>query len=207
MTRVVGIDSTFEDEVAICEAHRAAEVYPHFATNGHPLVRLVGAEATRPRLRTALQAADVRLLTGSGHGEADVFTGDGRRAVLRIGSYQPAEVAGRIVHLLACSSAASLGADLVSNGCRAFFGYNTEFAFPADAADIFLECDSEIDRALAEGETAAEGYARAFDAFTDRAAVLEQAGQIFLAALAVTLRDSLCAPSVDRRWGDPDARL
>jgi hypothetical protein len=207
MTRIIGVDSTFEDEVAICEAHRASEVYPHFEAEGHPLARLVGTAATRARVKAALGAPDVRLLTGSGHGESDRFTGDERRPVLRVGAYEPSEVAGRIVHLLACSAAAPLGEDLVAKGCVAFFGYATEFAFPADTADLFLECDSEIDRALAEGETAETAYERAFDAFTDRAVALDAAGQTFLAALALTLRDSLCAPSVDAKWGDPEARL
>ncbi len=112
-----------------------------------------------------------------------------------------------MVHLLACYSALALGPDLVAHGCSAFFGYDTAFVMPLGRPAIFLECDAVIDRELAAGRTAAAVYERAHRAFTKRIAQLLAVKQPYLAAILEYNRDHLCAPSTDRRWGDPDATI
>ena len=57
---------------------------------------------------------------------------------------------------------------MVKHGCLAFFGYDVQFTFPTKTADVFFECDSEIDRAFAEGITAEEVYQRVQDLYERR---------------------------------------
>lgn len=207
MSIILAIDSTSDDTVEVCEAFRADEVYPAFGTAGHEVRRLVNGTSTRPALAQALSKADVDMLSGSGHGLPDTFTGESKAPVLKVGQYEAAEVKDKIVHLLACLAGQELGADLVSNGCRAFFGYQIEFAFPLAAPHFFLRCDAEIDLALAEGATAGQAYQRAFAEYTSRALAVQQLGQPHMAAFLLLLRDNLVAPTVDAKWGDHNASL
>jgi hypothetical protein len=36
----------------------------------------------------------------------------------------------KIAHFLSCKTAVSLGPDMVSRGCSAFFGYDIDYSFP-----------------------------------------------------------------------------
>jgi hypothetical protein len=99
--------------------------------------------------------------------------------VYSVGNYSPEEVQGKIVHLLSCETAGKLGPDLVSHGCRAFFVTTKIFrfnSFQMDIADIFFQCDSEIDRAFADGLTAADVYSRVVALFDKNIAALRAQG-------------------------------
>ena len=45
-----------------------------------------------------------------------------------------------------------------ANGGVAFFGYSEDFIWPTALPDYYFECDSKIDRAFADGLTAAKVY-------------------------------------------------
>jgi hypothetical protein len=149
----------------------------------------------------------VSFVTASGHGFPARFTGQGRLSLWEVGHYQASEVAGKIVHLLACESARNLGVDVVEKGCRAFFGYDAVFIFPDTASELFLQCDAQIDIKLAEGRSAGEAYEAAIQAFNQRIALMLKAGKTWIAAALQRNRDHLCAPSVDPKWGDRNASL
>ena len=206
MSRGIAIDSDDELVTRVCRTYRDAHVYPKIA-QAMQMTRLAGADATRAKVGALLGTGGVDLITGSGHGFPERFTGQGRDPILEIGSYAPVEVSGAIVHLLSCETAKELGADLVSNGCKAFFGYDETFVFPDEAARLFLEADSQIDLKLAEGATAEEAYRAAIRVFDRHIVRLLQAGQVFVAAALKRNRDHLCAPPKDPKWGDPAAKL
>ncbi|MFN7983531.1 MAG: hypothetical protein U0Q11_16920 [Vicinamibacterales bacterium] len=206
---VVTIDSDRDDETAVCLEHREDEVYPDLTDDGATLRAFGSTKAVRAQVAQALADPSVSFISGSGHGLERQFTGQDGSAILGVGTYSPAEVRNKIVHLLACHTAVELGPDIVRNGCQAFFGYDVAFLLPANPADLalFLDCDAEIDRALVEGETAEAAYDRAYDAYTAAIFSLFRAGKPHLAATLQQLRDHLCAPSVDARYGRTDARL
>ena len=103
---------------------------------------------------------DVVYFSGCGHGSEMAFPASPLAPVLTPGGYDTAKIRHRIIHLLACSTAIGLGPDLVSNGkADAFIGYAGLFSFPdptasvdgATFANIFLDCDAQIDYCLTEG--------------------------------------------------------
>jgi hypothetical protein len=146
-------------------------------------------------------------LVGVGHGEEDVLLGFSREAVIERGKYQPAEVAGRIVHLLACHTAMRLGRDLVKKGAVAFIGYDRFVMVQDEIIDEFMECDTEIDLALLAGATVRQAYGRAMQLFDGHIARMEAEGRLMKAALLKTNRAGLVCPVTDPRFGDAEATL
>ena len=207
MARAVGVDSDDEDVTAACLEYRAENVYPYLADQGMTVTTFAGPQADRTLVQPEIQQATVGFISGSGHGFPNRFTGQRRLSILELGQYNPPEVAGKIIHLLSCETAGLLGADLVAKGCLAFFGYDENFFFPLNKPEVFLDCDSVIDQRLADGLTAEEAHDEAIAAFDRRILQLLKAGNTFLAAALERNRDHLCSPSVDRKWGDPHARL
>jgi hypothetical protein len=129
-----------------------------------------------------------------------------REPLFQVGSYAPPEAQQKIVPFLS-PDRADPGTDFVVNGARAYFGYDVNFTFQWESSDLFFECDSEIDRAFAEGLSARAVYERAYRRYTERIDALRRAGKTYLAATLELDRDHLCAPSVAARWGDASARL
>jgi hypothetical protein len=76
-----------------------------------------------------------------------------------------------------------------------------------DTADIFFQCDSEIDRAFADGFTAADVYGRVVALFNKNIAALRAQGSDYKAATMEFDRDHLRAPSSGPQWGDLNARF
>ena len=205
--RVVTIDSTHEAVVQSCRDFRQMQVFPELTGEGLTLQQLDGPESTRANVAPALTAADVNYVTASGHGFENRFTGQDGLPLLEVGQYAPAEVQGKIIHLLACLTGQELGADLIANGCTSFFGYDVVFLFPLGQPELFLECDAEIDRALGTGKTCEDAYNDAFDAFTLRIDALMALHKPYLAAALAFNRDRLCAPSVDAKFGSLSAHV
>lgn len=204
---VLGVDSDYDAATKPAADYRAKNVYPEFRDQGFEVVILRGKLARRHFVATEARKPQVVMLTGIGHGLFDLYTGDQGQAIWRVGQYEREESNGRIAHFLSCQTARDLGPDLVKNGCRAYFGYDVNFVFNLERAEIFFECDSEIDRALAQGATARQAYQRAVDLYNQRIQQADDAGHPYIASLLETDRDHLCAPSVDSRWGDTSARL
>lgn len=126
---------------------------------------------SQANLEHVLHDPSVVILTASGHGTPGTFARSKSEDLLQVGNYDTTAVKDKIIHLFACSTAQSLGRDLVGNGCLAFFGYNAEFNFDRYeqdpyAAGIFIDCDSAIDIALASGATPQDAYHQASIAFT-----------------------------------------
>ena len=204
---VLGIDANFEPVTLAGYQYRQANVYPYLQTKGFTAQFCQGSMARRVYVAPDARQPGIVYITGIGHGTPDTFTGDYYDAVFSVGSYAPEESQGKIFHLLSCQTALTLGPDVVTHGCKAFFGYDVDFTFFMDTADMFFQCDSEIDRAFADGLKAADVYARAIDLFNQKIAILRAQGSNYKAAAMDLNRDHLKAPSSDSRWGDPNATL
>ena len=74
-------------------------------------------------------------------------------------------------------------------------------------SDAFFDCDSEIDRAFADGLNAEEVYNRVIARYNQKISELEAGGHDEAAAALMYNRDHLCAPSVDLKWGDKKDRI
>ena len=214
------IDANSDEDTRPLFIYRKARLYPELEQS-LTLVALSGAGATREKVAAEAKGPNVRLITGSGHGTATAFNGAHSRALFVVGGFDPREVGGKIVHLLACQTGLQLGPDLVANGCDAFFGYDVDFAFSpfSDLAELFFDADSEIDRRLASGKTAAEAYAAAVARFDEHIDEVEEraakevnpARKDVLLWTAATLefnRDHLLGPrQAGSPMGRPDATL
>jgi hypothetical protein len=131
-------------------------------------------------LEAAVSDPSVAFLTASGHGSSDgvAFVAELGRDLLHSHLYHRTKFNRKIVHLFACDTAKNLGHDLVGpaldgTGVSAFFGYDADFCFAQeynedfDAAGMFIDCDSAMDLALADGATAQQAFAKGVKAFND----------------------------------------
>ena len=216
--QVLAIDSCEDEVTQIVSDYRNQYVYPYLESRGFRLVYCQEQEALRENVESAAHQNDIAYITGSAHGSNTACFGYDSSPIFEVEDYQPEEVDGKVVHLLSCQTAAELGPDFVTNGCRAYFGYNGNFTFDPYDPYIFLACDAEIDRAFADGLTAEEVHDHVVTFYEERISELEQ--RIFelddAVAIAVAIEaastleanlEYLCTPSVDSRWGGGEARI
>jgi hypothetical protein len=177
--------------------------------------RLNGATDTRvakafinPNVVAALQEAGVRYVSCSAHGQYSYLVGCDSKDVLRVGSYQPGLVAGKIFHFLACKSGKTLGADLVAKGATAFFGYTDSYAVFTGETDAFVSCDTKIDYQLLQGATAGAALLATQAAFQAQITAFENAGNH---VAAVAMQDNLALlvgpTATGSIYGDPSATI
>jgi len=207
---VLGIDSNFEPATRAAYQYREKHVYPYVASKGYSIDKCQGAMARRIYVAPKAQQPGVAYLTGVGHGSYTTYTGQFYDPIFQVGNYLPAEARGKVAHFLSCETARDLGPDFVRNGCRAYFGYDEDFVFVTADQDVFFECDSEIDRAFADGLNAAQVYDRVKALFAQRAADFRAQGKQNSAATLESDFDRLRCPSsppAPNAWGDPHAKL
>jgi hypothetical protein len=158
MAKVLRIDTTWEVLTNQAWNLRDGGLYPHFIASGYELVPPLGSGTIASRQTVAPLATDgkVILITGAGHGDRDKFLGDKDEDIFPENFYDPKEVANKIVHFLACSTADNLGPNFIKNGCKAFIGYTAPFVFEPEWADIFFKCDMKVDLSLAAGNSVSQ---------------------------------------------------
>ncbi len=212
--RVLAIDANFDDETTRAFVYRSCHVYTIFKQKGYAVDNCQGPTAVRSDVQRVALRPGIVYITGSGHGTAAEFQGYYRNSVYATGSYRPEEVQGKIVHFLSCGSAERLGVEFQYNNCRAFFGYKGPYIYCADARNRFFECDSEIDRAFAEGLAASNVFERVMTLVEQRVTEFRAEGRPKAAETLATNFAYLRCPStppgigeLPGGWGDPNARL
>ncbi len=207
---ILGIDSNYEPATMAAYQYREKYVYPYLASKSYVIDKCQGPVAKRIYVALKAQQPGVIYLTGVGHGSNTTYKGHYYDPIFHVGNYSSAEAKDKIVHFLSCETAIRLGPDFVKNGCLAYFGYDEDFVFTTAEQDIFFECDSEIDRAFADGLNAAQVDDRVKALFTQRAADFRAQGKQTQAATLVSDLDCLRCPSSPfgpNPWGDPMAKL
>jgi hypothetical protein len=211
---VLAIDSNFEPATLAAFNYRQANVYPLLKKAGFKIERCQGLLARRCYVAPQATQPNVVYITGVGHGTTDgtgdQYTGYQYEVIFKVAQYSPLESRRKIVHFLSCEAAIQLGPDFVHNGCRAFFSYDKPFTGPWLYANMFFDCDSEIDRGFAKGLTAAEVQKRAKARYSQRIAQLRAIGTDAANYAAGVLENNLNAlrgPSDGPQWGDKRARL
>lgn len=195
---------------------RTRELYPALIT-ASPYTRvafkgLTSKRKSKPFEKSQVEAAllqpNVVLMTSSSHGKETYINGANLDSkILKVGSYNKTCAKGKMFHFLACNAGAQLGPDLVSNGAKAFFGYNDKFQFGTSelTRDVFVYCDARIDLALVEGKTAGQAHQAAIDAFN---AKIKEYGASSEMGKALTHNlGILVGPLTDLKYGDKNATL
>jgi hypothetical protein len=206
----LAIDPRYDVVTAATHRYRTKVLYSYIRKKKKNirLRKCVRTQASRQHVEVAVQKPGVGYVTGGGHGSSEAYRGQGDIAVFEVGYYEPKEVKGKIVHFLSCRTGRGLGPDFVRNGCRAFFGYDGDFAFHPDESEPFLKCDCEIDKAFADGLSAARVYRRVMKLYDKEIKKMRAAGKCYKAATLTANRDMLCCPSSGgRKWGSRRARL
>jgi len=85
------------------------------------------------KLPFRLFAPQADVIVGMGHGDPDVFTGQSEAIILEVGEYDPKEVNGKVIKLLACQCGVELCQDMVSNGAICSMGYKDDYVWIVDA--------------------------------------------------------------------------
>lgn len=149
---IFGIDSNSDVVTEAGYDFREQYVYPYFKEKDFKILKAQARNAIRNYVKNILKTENgIKYITGVGHGEYNVYTGQNGEVIFKVDKYDKEEINGKIVHLLSCVTAKELGTDFVKNGCKAFFGYEQSFVFNWKYREIFFQCDSEIDFAFADG--------------------------------------------------------
>jgi GH18 family chitinase len=215
------MDTNADKDIATTRAYKRRKdiLFPYIEGSKYKdkKTSLLKDEMTRANVKTNLEKTSVIYCTASGHGLAPSLYGrlenDVFEEVISLRHYEPAEAQNKIFHFLAClcgyrtDTFNGIGADLVKNGAKAFFGYSKAFVMVVDNKNEFCDCDIEIDLAFIEGGTAGEVYTRAIAKFNEKIKRLNVDGYDVAAAYLEGNRDMLVAPSTDKAYGDINAKL
>jgi hypothetical protein len=204
MSTFLAIDSNYASDIAAASTYREDNIYPYLAKCGFTMSPFFGPLARRGFVSPAAVDPGVRFLTGVGHGTYDTFTGYGFESIFEKGSYSAEEVSGKIAHFLSCQNGMSLGPDFVTKGCLAYIGYDENFTFDPDSANVFFECDGEIDKALADGLTVGDAMNRSKALFNKRIAEL---GNTYPASILAFNLSHLRSPTDGTQWGSVSVSL
>lgn len=195
---VLALEANFDRITKAAFKYRRKHVYRLLKKKGVKVVLLCGKEAVRGGVSAKATQTNISYIIGVGHGRDNSFRGYRNQPVFRVGGYEMEEVRGKVIHLLSCFTASNLGVDVLSHGCRAFFGYREEFAVPAsnqkemdDLAELFFGSDAEIDLAFAENVPLNEILERVRRKFDENIARLNAQGKRESAAALESNRDLL----------------
>lgn len=205
-TYVLG-DANNDDATKRLYASRV-NFYGYLTTIKSGRVQLKGPKFVTAQVNSALTQVGVRYFTASAHGQPSYLVGYDAKDILRVGSYPPAAANGKAFHLLACSSGASLGKDLVKNGATCFFGYTKPFKLlTGGPQDAFLDCDSRVDYQLAQGATAGQAQDVTVAQFQAQIALFEQEGNHNAAVILQEDLDCFVGPRSSADYGNVNAKI
>lgn len=214
---VLAIDANYDQATGIATAYRQKFVLPLLNQNPLSCDELT-AQNANPQSVAATMASNPAIVyvVGVSHGTPNIFTGDHEIPIFVAGQINPAFVKNRVFHFLACNTATVLGPSLVDpngGGAAAFFGYSGLFTWPAGAdpyAAMFFDCDAEIDRSLAAGQTTGQAFANTVAKYNQLIAALMQRGDQLSMRLAAILSSNLKllrGPNGTNAYGNPNATI
>lgn len=210
---VLAVDASYDPATIIATSYRKKFVLPLLNQIPFACLELTGDNANPDSVGAVAGNPAIVYVTGVSHGAPDAFTGDNQVPIFVAGELNPNFVANRVFHFLACNTATSLGPSMTAAGAAAFFGYAGLFAWPAAAdpyAAMFFDCDAQIDRSLAAGESAGQALANTVAKYNNQISGLVQAGGDLNLRLAAALRcnlNLLRGPNGMNPYGDPNAKI
>jgi hypothetical protein len=186
--------------------YRIKNVHPFFQARGFVIQSLEGQRDDRTHFLPIAKNQRTVWMSGIGHGSPTAYTGDLNVDILAVGDYDPAEVTGKVIHLLSCQTAKQLGPDLIKNGARAYAGYFENFTFTEDNMDLYWRSDSMFDLSMAFGLTVEQAHNNTITAYN--AALLTPGIPGTATATWLTWdRDYFRSPVIDPIYGDKNAKI
>jgi hypothetical protein len=209
MTEIIlAIDSNDEPSIQLAWEYRRNLIYPIMTNKGFSFIHAEGVYAKRWFVRMNAVKPEVVYMTGVGHGSPHEYTGQNRMPIFKKGRYLTKEVQNKVVHFLSCYTARILGPNFVRHGCKAFFGYSQAFiVWDRRYKEVYFRCDSEIDIAFAEGNTASQVHQRTVNLFKYLIEKFIIDGKYVVAAALQHNLECLCSPVTSPDWGDKEATI
>ncbi len=122
----------------------------------------------------AAQQFDPLMFTGAGHGSTNAFTSNTERDIITLSNAYL--LAGRIVYLLSCSTAAELGPEALRQGVLSYAGYDRDWSWVQDNIEIdpykdphgdsFFRSSNEYPISLLNGLNVAQSHQKAYDSYS-----------------------------------------
>lgn len=206
-------ENTTDGTTAHAAQYRIAHVHPVFASRGFNVVSLEGVHDIRTEFVPAAKGSLVNYISGIGHGSADAYTGHlnlNNPPILQVGVYGPAEVQGKVIHLLSCQTAKQLGKDVAPKGAHGYAGYAENFTFvwdnpgtPTNEEELFWQCDSTFDIYMAQGYTVEQAHNATIAAYN---AIIATVPNTSAATWLTWDRDYFRSPVIDPIYGDKLAK-
>jgi len=137
--------------------------------NNFEVIVLNGEYAIKPNFIYEIDENDPILISGVGHGNEDVFTGQNGNILMKVDDTETKRIAkNRHFVLLSCRVGKKLGEKLIDYGGIAFHGYNDDFIFmvsspepPDSLSQWFMNPHCSIEFELHRKATHREAYERA----------------------------------------------
>ncbi|OHD12821.1 MAG: hypothetical protein A2Y34_01645 [Spirochaetes bacterium GWC1_27_15] len=200
---ILCIDSDYDEETKYSKDIRNQYLYKileekEFILNKIDSSNLNDTEKIRNR--------QISYITGSGHGNESNFFIQKDKTILSTDK-NLIDIKDKVIHLFACLTAINLGENLVKNGAKAFIGYSREIPVVGEEAGTPIFCDYQIDIALSEGKNVEQAYQTAYDTFTQHIKIHKDKKNMSFAAALTRLRNNLCSPVTNPKYGDKNARI
>lgn len=142
---------------------------------GVELTELQRSQAEKGWVLEALRIDDPIFVTGFGHGNADIFTGNSESEIFHTARCEM--LAARVTYLLSCKTAIRLGPSIIQNGGIAYGGYNVNWTWmtsdvTADPyeefyAEAYYKSSNEFPIALIQGDTLQQANDRSVAKYTE----------------------------------------
>lgn len=132
------------------------------------IIRLKDKRANRKEFQSVVMKVKPRFLFLNGHGNEEAIYGQDNKVLVDVNDTK-AILRGKIIYVLACSSAKVLGRKSVKDGADAYLGYDEDFIFFYDeksrtrpgkdlTAKLFLDPSNAIPFSLLKGHSVSQAY-------------------------------------------------
>ncbi len=192
-------------------SYRMSNVHPAFKKKGYCVMLLKGVHDVRTEFASRAKSKRVVYISGIGHGSPTTYTGHLGDPILQVGNYDPAEVKGKVIHLLSCKTAQKLGPDVIKKGASAYAGYYENFTFvwdqpgtPVNETELFWKCDSAFDLMMAHGATAIAAHNVTMAAYKH---AIAQVPNTAAATWLTWDRNCFRSPGIDAIYGSKTAKI
>ncbi len=211
------IDANVDDDQAtqIIYKRRKIRLYPYVTASKYKNLQssLIGADDVPDKVSKELNESSLSYCTASGHGRPSYLTGwapkDNPLPEVINEKVTNRQAGSKIFHFFACNCGyiTGIGADLVSKGAKAFFGYKLPFKLIIASQIEFCDCDIEIDKALIDGANAGDAYTQAYQLFNQKINRFRADGDYNSAATLEENRDNFVSPTTSNTFGQENATI
>lgn len=202
--KVLFCENTTDSVTSEVATYRQNNVHPVFESRGFEVIKLMGVNDNRTNFAARAKESRVVYISGIGHGNYDNYTGHANSSLIRVGSYDPAEVDNSSIHFLSCRTGRDLGPNTVTKGAVSYMGYTENFTFTWANSNLFWKADSQYDISMAFGRTVQQAVADSVAQFTIGMATVPGTTT---AALLMQDRDLMRSAMSGSAWGSKTAKI